>query len=97
MNPDALAVNSSTHTIYVPNFLDNTVSVIGGATKLQLVNVTPCRVVDTRQTNGPFGGPRLQGGHSRSFPIPQGACNIPASAAAYSLNVTVVPHGRWGI
>ena len=28
------AVNSSTHTVYVPNFLDNTVSVIGGNTKL---------------------------------------------------------------
>jgi YVTN family beta-propeller protein len=89
--PDALAVNSATHTVYVPNFLDGTVSVIGGNTKLQLVNVTPCRVVDTRQANGEFGGPAITGGTSRSFPIPQGACNIPATAAAYSLNVTVVP------
>ena len=61
--PDALAVNSSTHTIYVPNFLDNTVSVIGGNTKLQLVNVTPCRLVDTR-SNG--GGP-IEGGASREL------------------------------
>ena len=81
----------STNQIYTPNLFDNTISVIGGATKLQLVNVTPCRVVDTRKANGTFGGPAIQGGGSRSFPIPQGACNIPATAAAYSLNVTVVP------
>ncbi|MGA2370844.1 MAG: YncE family protein [Candidatus Korobacteraceae bacterium] len=85
--PDALAVNSSTHTVYVPNFLDGTVSVIGGNTKLQLVNVTPCRLVDTRSNGGP-----IQGGSSRNFTLPGlGGCNIPATAAAYSLNVTVVP------
>ncbi len=85
--PLALAANSSTHTVYVPNFLDNTVSVIGGNTKLQLANVTPCRLVDTRTSGGP-----IQGGSSRSFAVPQlGGCNIPSSAAVYSLNVTVVP------
>jgi len=85
--PDVLAVNSSTHTVYVPNFLDGTVSVIGGKTKLQLVNVTPCRLVDTRSNGGP-----ISGGTSRNFTVPQlGGCNIPATAAAYSLNVTVVP------
>jgi len=69
-----------------------TVSVIGGNIKLQLVNVTPCRLVDTRGPDGQFGGPAIPGGTSRSFPIPQNTnCNIPSSAAAYSLNVTVVP------
>ena len=91
--PDVLAVNSSTHIIYVPNFLDSTVSVIGGNTKLQLVNVTPCRLVDTRKN----GGQPIQGGTSRSFTLPQlGGCNIPTTAAAYSLNVTVVPSGQLG-
>jgi hypothetical protein len=61
---------------------------------LQLIPVTPCRVADTRQQNGQFGGPPIQGGTFRSFPIPQGSCNIPASAGAYLLNVTVVPNGR---
>jgi DNA-binding beta-propeller fold protein YncE len=90
--PSGVAVNSSTNTIYVPNANDGTVSVIGGNTKLQLVNVTPCRLVDTRQAKGPFGGPAITGGTYRSFPIPQNTnCNIPSSAAAYSLNVTVVP------
>jgi hypothetical protein len=62
---------------------------------LQFVPVTPCRVVDTRGPNGPFGGPALQGGGAaRSFAIPSGPCSgIPSNAAAYSLNVTAVPHG----
>ena len=64
------------------------------STPLQFIPVTPCRVVDTRQSNGPFGGPPIQGGTFRSFPIPQGSCNIPSSAGAYQLNVTVVPSGR---
>jgi hypothetical protein len=64
---------------------------------LQFVPVTPCRVVDTRNTNGPFGGPPIQGGNARSFPIPQQTpCDIPSTAAAYSLNVTVVPQGALG-
>src|SRR5271165_1468196 len=62
-----------------------------GPTHVQFVNVTPCRVVDTRNANGTFGGPPIQGGTFRSFPIPQSTCNIPATAAAYSLNVTLVP------
>ena len=61
---------------------------------LQFVSVTPCRVVDTRGPNGPFGGPALQGGAERDFAIPSGPCaGIPSNAAAYSLNVTAVPQG----
>jgi len=59
---------------------------------LQFVPVTPCRVVDTRKTGGP-----IQGGSARSFPISQlGGCDIPNSAAAYSLNITVSPHEPLG-
>lgn len=90
------AVNSTTNTIYVTNILDDTVSVIGGGASLQLINITPCRVVDTRGANGTFGGPAITGGTVRNFPIPQGPCGIPANAAAYALNVTVVPMGRLG-
>ena len=62
------------------------------ATALRFVPVTPCRVVDTRNPNGEFGGPPIQGGTYRNFAIPdQLSCGIPSSAAAYSLNVTVVP------
>ncbi len=59
---------------------------------LQFAPVTPCRLVDTRQTHDP-----IQGGTSRNFPVPQlGGCGIPTKAAAYSLNVTVSPHGTLG-
>ena len=57
-----------------------------------LILVPPCRVADTRGANGPLGGPAMAAGETRSFPIPQGVCNIPGNAAAYSLNVTVAPH-----
>ena len=60
---------------------------------LQFVPVPPCRVADTRNAAGPFGGPALSAGQTRSFAIPQSACNIPSTAQAYSLNVTVVPTG----
>src|ERR1035441_6939038 len=63
---------------------------------LQFVAVHPCRVVDTRLAPGPFGGPALQGQTSRDFAIPESACSIPNTAAAYSLNVAVVPHGGLG-
>jgi len=59
---------------------------------LQFISATPCRLVDTRQTGGP-----IQGGTARDFIVPQlGGCNIPGTAAAYSLNVTVVPSGLLG-
>ena len=61
--------------------------------QLQFVPVTPCRVADTRGPSGAFGGPSMAGGGSRSFVVPQSACDIPASAQAYSFNVTVVPKG----
>ena len=64
---------------------------------LQFVPVTPCRLVDTRNPDGEFGGPPIQGGTFRNFPIPDNLnCGIPNTAGAYSLNVTVVPHESLG-
>jgi uncharacterized repeat protein (TIGR03803 family) len=63
-------------------------------TPVQFVPLTPCRVVDTRGVDGPFGGPAIQGHTARSFTLPQGACGIPDTAKVYSLNVTVVPNGQ---
>lgn len=65
----------------------------GNPNALTFYPVTPCRVADTRNAAGPFGGPELAGGTVRSFTVPAGACNIPLTAAAYSLNITVVPDG----
>ncbi len=64
---------------------------------MQYVTVPGCRVVDTRNSDSEFGGPPIQGGTYRDFVIPDNPdCGIPASATAYSLNVTVVPHGFLG-
>ena len=61
-------------------------------TAVQFVPVTPCRLADTRQTQTP-----IEGGAFQFFNVPQlGGCNIPATASAYSLNVTVVPHQPLG-
>jgi hypothetical protein len=65
---------------------------------LRFISMPPCRVVDTRDPTKPFGfgPPSLAGEATRSFDIPGGACGIPATAQAYSLNVTVVPDGELG-
>ena len=63
---------------------------------LQFIPVSPCRVADTRNSTGPFGGPEMSAGSTREFNIPQSACSIPSTAVAYSLNVTVVPSGPLG-
>lgn len=62
-----------------------------GGQPLAFIPVQPCRVADTRSTKGAFGGPIVGAGDTRTFAIPQSNCNIPSSAAAYSLNVTAVP------
>lgn len=69
---------------------------IGTPTALRFVPLTPCRVVDTRLADGPFGGPELVGGKERDFTIQNGVCGIPSDAAAYSLNVTAVPDSGLG-
>lgn len=63
---------------------------------LQFIPVTPCRIADTRNPTGPFGGPEMSAGSTRTFDITQSACNIPSTAVAYSLNVSVVPSGPLG-
>ncbi|MFN7986789.1 MAG: kelch repeat-containing protein [Thermoanaerobaculia bacterium] len=61
----------------------------GGSGATLLYPLTPCRVVDTRNADGPLGGPALPAGGTRSFVI-GGSCGVPADAAAISLNVTAV-------
>jgi len=70
------------------------ISAITSAT--HFVPVTPCRVADTRNPNGPLGGPAVGGGAFRDFVIPNSACGIPSTATGYSMNVAVVPRGTLG-
>jgi hypothetical protein len=64
--------------------------------ELQFIPSTPCRIVDTRNPNGAFGGPELAAAATRTFNVPQSNCGIPSNAVAYSLNVTVVPIASLG-
>ena len=66
---------------------------VGTSSVLAFYPLTPCRLVDTRNANGPLGGPTLVAGTTRDFPLRSGSCNLPSDAAAYSLNVTAVPQG----
>ena len=55
------------------------------------VAIAPCRIVDTRGADGPFGGPALVANASRTFNLPAGPCpGLPADATAWSLNFTVI-------
>jgi hypothetical protein len=63
---------------------------------MRFVPVPPCRVADTRNTTGAFGGPRIGGGATRTFVMSDSACNIPPTALAYALNIAVVPSGALG-
>ncbi len=68
----------------------------GGTGALYFYPIKPCRIADTRSGGAPFGAPTMSGGASRDFPIPSSSCGIPATAQAYSLNMTVVPAASLG-
>jgi len=51
--------------------------------------VTPCRVADTRNAGGPYGGPALSAGATRIFLV-AAQCNVSSTAQAVSANVTVI-------
>jgi hypothetical protein len=77
------------------------------ANALTFVAITPCRLVDTRgpavgfDGESPFAGPSITAGQTVTFPVqssveaatiqPAPCGTIPATAQAYSLNITVVP------
>jgi hypothetical protein len=50
--------------------------------------LTPCRVVDTRNPAGPWGGPALTAGNSRTFVL-AGRCGIPTAARSVAVNATM--------
>ena len=93
------AGNSGAISVFVTNPTDVILDVNGyfgapgAAGGLSFYPVAPCRVADTRNAAGPFGGPAMQARETRTFAIPASGCSVPATAAAYSLNVTAVPEG----
>ncbi len=88
-----VANSSTARTTLTMSAPETVTATFGPPTPLQFIPVTPCRIVDTRWPSGPFGGPEMGTGATRSFDIPQSTCGIPSTAVAYSLNATVVPDG----
>jgi hypothetical protein len=86
-NPECTFIMRPGSTV-TANFTQKTLTPSG----LEFIPITPCRIVDTRLT--PQGPIAALG--SRSIPVRAGPCGIPADAAAYSLNTTVVPLGTLG-
>jgi hypothetical protein len=91
-------------SIYVTNTTNVVLDINGyfapaSGSTLAFYPLAPCRVADTRHSTYPpgLGPPYLTGHTERQFPILNAtSCNIPASAEAYSLNFSVVPHGGLG-
>ncbi len=50
--------------------------------------LAPCRVFDTRNASGAYGGPAISAGVSRSFVI-RGRCGVPLTAKSIAGNLTV--------
>ena len=48
----------------------------------------PCRVADSRDPNGPSGGPALAANTVRTFPV-SGVCGVPSTAKAVAINLAV--------
>ncbi len=59
------------------------------------VALTPCRLLDTRNTAGTWGGPSLGAARARAFPV-VGRCGIPADAKSLSVNLTAVNQSAAG-
>jgi phospholipase C len=78
---------------------DTTLTTITGSTAVAVsapaagpanfYTLEPCRVADTREAAGPYGGPPLAGAGLRDFSL-AGRCGVPADAAAVAANVAVV-------
>jgi hypothetical protein len=60
-----------------------------GANNTKFYTLPPCRVLDTRDPPGPYGGPALAGGAVRTFTI-AGRCSVPPTAKSISINATVI-------
>lgn len=63
---------------------------------LSFHTLAPCRVFDSRNPDGTYGGPVLTANNARSFPV-AGQCGVPLGAKAISVNVTVVGPSLEGV
>jgi hypothetical protein len=59
------------------------------STAADFYTLAPCRMIDTRNANGPLGGPELSAGQNRTFTV-AGNCGVPAYAKSIAVNVTAI-------
>lgn len=102
----AIAANSSTDirtaAITVAGVTVTFTQVAAGVpTPLRFVSLAPCRLMETRAEynfqgrTGAFGPPFLAANETRTLTLPNSnVCQVPATASAYVLNVTLVPRGN---
>jgi hypothetical protein len=94
-NPETDIPLFGAFNVYASDTTDLVIDVTGyftvNAAASVYVPVTPCRVVDTRTSNGSFGAPALVGGQPRSFLLADSPCDLAADMTAVSMNVTAVP------
>jgi N-acetylneuraminic acid mutarotase len=59
---------------------------------MPFVAINPCRVLDTRNANGSYGGPIFAGGETRTYALASAnpcTASLPTGIGAFSLNITV--------
>lgn len=83
-------------SVFVTNDADVIIDVNGyfsssTVNSMRFYPVAPCRMSDSRNAAGAFGGPILGAGQSRAYAPTATPCGVAASASAYVLNATVVP------
>lgn len=65
-----------------------------GPTATAFYTLQPCRLVDTREPEGPLAGPSISPGVRRF--VLAGACGVPADARSLAVNITTVNPGSNG-
>ncbi|MFN2384813.1 MAG: IPT/TIG domain-containing protein [Thermoanaerobaculia bacterium] len=96
VDSQTLTARTPPHTPGAKNVVDTNPDLQSGTlsngftynTGTRFYTLPPCRVADTRNPNGAWGGPALAAFSDRIF-VMAGRCGIPASARALALNVTV--------
>jgi hypothetical protein len=75
----------------------NHLEVLGGAPppSFRFNSLSPCRLIDTRNAIGQYGGPKLPAGGIRTVATAL-QCGVPATAKALSVNLTVTGPGAPG-
>jgi hypothetical protein len=86
--PGGLLVVTATATDPAGNTSEFSSCQTASGSGVSFSTVSPCRIADTRNATGPYGGPALAAGADRTFVI-AGQCGIPSGATAVSFNFTI--------